>query len=71
MTITYDDIDSTKRGQVTDLLSKRESIEGALADIQNERASMQAGWNVKEQELHAEVNRLTETIRKIRKATLV
>lgn len=71
MTITYDELDDTKKKIVTDLLSKRESIEGALADIQTERASAEIGWAAKEQELRAEMNRLTEEIRKMRKATLV
>lgn len=71
MTITYDELDDTKKKIVTDLLSKRESIEGALADIQTERASAEIGWDAKEQELRAEMNRLTEEIRKMRKATLV
>lgn len=70
MAITYDDITPEKKGQVTDLLSKREAIDSALADIQTERATAEVGWAVKEQELKTEQNRLTEELRKLRKATL-
>jgi len=69
MPITYTDIDSTKKGQVTDLLSKREAVDSALADIQTERATAEVAWKHKEQELRAEQNRLTEELRKLRKAT--
>lgn len=71
MAITYDNITPEKTGQVTDLLSKREAIDAALADIQTERATVEVGWSVKEQELKTEQNRLTEELRKLRKATLV
>jgi len=70
MTIVYDPIDDTKKMQVADILSKRESVEGALADIQTERATAELGWKAKEQSLQAELNKLTEEIRKLRKATL-
>jgi len=70
MTIVYDPIDDTKKMQVADILSKRESVEGTLADIQTERATAELGWKAKEQSLRAEMNKLTEEIRKLRKATL-
>ena len=70
MTIEYDPIDDAKKLQVADILSKRESVEGALADIQTERATAEIGWKVKEQSLRTESNKLTEEIRQIRKATL-
>ena len=70
MAISYDELNEVNKGQVTDLLSKREAIDSALADIQTERASTEVGWSVKEQELKAEQNRLTEELRKLRKATL-
>lgn len=69
MAITYDDITEANKGQVTDLLSKREALDGALADIQTERATAQVGWSQREQELQAEKNRITEELRKLRKAT--
>jgi len=69
MPITYTDIDSTKKGQVKDLISKIEAIDSALADIQTKRATAEVGWKHKEQELRAEQNRLTEELRKLRKAT--
>lgn len=70
MVITYDELDDTKKKQVTDLLSKRETIESLLADLQTERATADAIRIQKEQELKAEQNRITEEIRKLRKATL-
>lgn len=70
MAISYDELNEVNKGKVTDLLSKREAIDSALADIQTERASTEVGWSVKEQELKAEQNRLTEELRKLRKATL-
>ncbi len=70
MAISYDELNEVNKGKVTDLLSKREAIDYALADIQTERASTEVGWSVKEQELKAEQNRLTEELRKLRKATL-
>lgn len=71
MAITYDDITTENKGKVTDLLSKREAIDSALADVQTERAAAEVGWTVKEQEYKAENNRLTEELRKLREATLV
>ena len=70
MTITYDSIDDVKKMQVADILSKRESIDGALADVQTERATTELGWKAKEQELRAEMNKLTEELRNLRTATL-
>jgi len=70
MAITYNAINESERDAVTDLISKRESVEGALADIQTERANAEIGWAAKEQELRAEQNRLTEDVRKVRKATI-
>lgn len=69
MTISYDELDDTKKKQVTDLLSKREAIDSVLADIQTERATAEVGWTAKDQELKAEQNKLTEELRKLRKAT--
>lgn len=68
MAINYDDIDDIEKGQVVDLLSKREAVGSALANIQTERATAENGWNQKEQELQTEQNRLTEELRKLRKA---
>ena len=70
MPITYDELNDTKKNIVTDLLSKREAIESLLADIQTERATSDAVRIQKEQKLKAEQNRITEEIRKLRKATL-
>ena len=70
MTITYDIIDDTKKGQVTDLISKKEAIDAVLANIQTERATVELAWKKKEQEIRAERNRLTVELRKLRKATL-
>lgn len=69
MAITYDDLTTAKKGQVTDLLSKREAVDAELANIQTERATADVAWTIKEQELKAEQNRLTEDLRKLRKAT--
>ena len=55
---------------MTDLLSKKEAIDAVLADIQTERATSEVAQKHKEQELRAEQNRLTEELRKLRKATL-
>lgn len=71
MAITYDEINDTNKGILTDLLSKREAIESLLADIQTERAGADVIRAQKEQKLKAESNRITEEIRKLRKATMV
>lgn len=71
MAITYDEITDTNKKIFTDILSKREAIDAALADLQTERATADIARTVKEQELNAEKNRLTEEIRKMRKATQV
>ena len=68
MTISYDELNETNKGKVTDLLSKREAVGAVLADIQTERATLEVAWAAKEQELRAEQNRLTEGLRKLRKA---
>ena len=70
MAITYGELDDTKKKIVTDLLSKREAIESLLADIQTERATADTVRAQKEQKLNAESNRITEEIRKLRKATM-
>jgi len=71
MTISYNTIDDIQKKQVTDLLSKREAVESVLADLQTERATADAIRVQKEQELKTEQNRITEELRKLRKATLV
>jgi len=70
MTTEYNTINDTKKLQVADILSKREAIEGALADIQTERATSELTWKAKEQSLRTEQNKLTEELRTIRTATL-
>lgn len=70
MVITYDEINDTNKGILTDLFSKREAIESLLADIQTERATADVVRAQKEQKLNAELNRITEELRKLRKATL-
>jgi hypothetical protein len=71
MKIEYDDIDDIKKDQLTDLFSKREAIDSVLANIQTEKAEADIGWSMKEQTLKAEQNRLTEEMRKLRKAILI
>lgn len=71
MSITYNEINETNKGILTDILSKKEAIESLLADIQTERAGADVIRAQKEQELHAESNRLTEEMRKLRTATMV
>jgi VIT1/CCC1 family predicted Fe2+/Mn2+ transporter len=70
MAINYDEISDATKLIVADILSKRESIESALADIQTERALAQVAWDLREQELKAEVNKLTQEVRNVRKATV-
>jgi len=70
MAIEYTEIDDTNKLIVADILSKRESIDGELANIQTERATAEIGWKAKEQEFNAEKNKLTEDIRNIRTATI-
>ncbi len=71
MTITYNDINDNTKLIVADILSKRESIESELANIQTERAQMEVGFSKKEEELKTEKNKLIQDIRNIRKATLI
>jgi VIT1/CCC1 family predicted Fe2+/Mn2+ transporter len=70
MAINYDEISDATKLIVADILSKRESIESELADIQTERALAQVAWDLREQELKAEVNKLTQEVRNVRKATV-
>lgn len=70
MTISYNEIDINQKGQVTDLLSKREAIESLLADLQTERANQEAARAPKEQELKKEANIITEELRNLRTAML-
>ena len=70
MPTTYTPIDDTKKNIVTDLLSNKEAIDAVLADIQTERATSEVAHKHNEQELRAEQNRMTEELRKLRKATL-
>ena len=70
MTINYDVINDDTKLVVADILSKRESIESVLADIQTEKALAQVEWDRREQELNAEKNKLTQDVRNIRKATV-
>jgi hypothetical protein len=53
------------------LLSKREAIESLLADLQTERAAADVIRTQKEQQLKTELNKITEELRKLRKATWV
>lgn len=71
MTITYNELNDTNKKIVTDLLSKREAIESLLADLQTERAAADVIRTQKEQQLKTELNKITEELRKLRKATWV
>lgn len=70
MAIDYDEITDATKLIVADILSKRESIESALADIQTERSLAQIEWDRREQELKTEVNKLTQEVRNVRKAVV-
>lgn len=71
MAIKFNDITDTQKHEATDLFLKIEAIEGALADIQTERATTEIGYVAKEQALRAEKNKLKENIRNIRTAQIV
>jgi len=70
MAINFTDLSDNQKLDVADLIQKLESIDGALADIQTERAAAQSEWSVREQELNAEKNTLKQNMRNIRKPTL-
>ena len=70
MTINFDNINDTQKLQIADMLSKIESLDGVLADIQTERAVADIAWEAKKQEVDAEKNKITEEMRVMRKATV-
>ena len=70
MEINYNIIDDHTRLQIADTLSKIEAVKAELADIQTARAQAQIEFAAKENDLNAEINRLTQDIRKSRKATI-
>ena len=70
MAINFTTLSDSQKLDVADLIQKLESIDGALADIQTERAAAQSEWSVREQELNAEKNTLKQNMRNIRKPTL-
>ena len=70
MTINFDNINDTQKLQIADMLSKIESLDGVLADIQTERAVADIAWEAKKQEVEAEKNKITEEMRVMRKATV-
>ena len=70
MAIEYDEIDTNNKLLVADILSKRESIDAALADIQTERAEFEIILRAKEQELKTEKNKLTQEIRNVRRVNV-
>ena len=70
MKINYNEIDDYTRLQIADTLSKIEAVKSELADIQTEKALIHAEFTIKENNLNAEINRLTQNIRKDRKATV-
>ena len=67
--INYDELSAANRNQVIDLITKREAVDSALADLQTERATQETARVAKEQELKTEKNLIIETMRKMRKAT--
>ena len=70
MTINFDNINDTQKLQIADMLSKIESLDGVLADIQTEKAVAEIAWEAKRQEVEAEKNKITEEMRVMRKATV-
>lgn len=70
MAINFTVLTDNQKLDVADLIQKLESIDGALADIQTERAVAQSEWAAREQELNAEKNTLKQNMRNIRKPTL-
>lgn len=69
MAITFDELSAANRNEVVDLITKREAVDSALADLQTERATQETARVAKEQELKTEKNLIIETMRKMRKAT--
>ena len=70
MAITYTDVNDATKLIAADLMLKVEAVDGALADIQTERATAELGYKSKEQDLQAEKNRLTGEMRKLQTATV-
>ena len=71
MAINFTDITDTQKLEISDLLSKVESINGSLADIQTVRVTAEIGYAKDEQELEAEKNKVLETIRNLRTTSIV
>lgn len=69
MAITFNELSAANRNEVVDLITKREAVDSALADLQTERALQETARVAKEQELNAEKNLIIKTMRKMRKAT--
>jgi len=70
MTINFTELNDTQKMEAADLIQKIESLDGALADVQTERATAEVDWVVKEEEIKAEKNKMKENMRNIRKATV-
>lgn len=70
MAITFTNLTDAQKMNTADLLQKLESIDGALADVQTERATAEIGYTAKEQELKTEKNKLLQDVRNIRVATV-
>ena len=70
MAITYIALSDRQKMETADLLQKLESVRGALADIQTERATAEIEYRTQEEELKAEENKLLQTVRNIRKPTI-
>lgn len=71
MAIKFNNITDTEKHDAADMLLKIEAIEGALADIQTERATLEIEYTAKEQTLLGEKNKLKQHIRNIRTVEIV
>lgn len=71
MAIIYTNITNDQKLEVANILSKIEAIDGALANIQTQRATAEITYTEKEQALKAEKNKLREGARTIRTAEIV
>lgn len=70
MVIEYVVINDTQKLLAADIVSKMESIDKLLADIQTERATAEALWRDRDTELRNEKMKLNMEMRAIRAATV-
>jgi hypothetical protein len=68
--VIFGTLTATQKADAADLLQKMEALDAALADIQTERATMEASWGKKSNFITQQKSNIKDALRALRVADI-